>query len=183
MSTPQEQFTELWHAEGPHVLAFARRHVGADAAPDVVAETFTIAWRRWTDLPSPPIGWLLVTARKVIQNRARAHRRYQALAERIALLDGVAAQVADSAEDVLGRREALERLARLDEQHREALLLVSWDGLTNDEAAAVLGIKPATFRRRLSRARAALLAPVPGTSVRSESSDPAFRPVPVQELS
>ncbi len=94
MASPQEQFTELWHAEAPHVMAFARRHVGAEAAHDVVAETFTIAWRRWGDLPTPPtppIAWLLVTARKVIQNRARTNRRHRALEERIALLDGVAA--------------------------------------------------------------------------------------------
>ncbi|WP_244929868.1 sigma-70 family RNA polymerase sigma factor [Nocardioides sp. W7] len=178
MSNSQQQFTELWHAEAPHVLAFARRHVGAEAAHDVVAETFMIAWRRWGDLPTPPIGWLLVTARKVIQNRARASRRHRALEDRIALLDGVAAYAADSADAVLSRREALERLARLDEQHREALLLISWDGLTNDQAATVLGIKPATFRRRLSRARAALLA-----QAAPQTSDPEPRHIPAQELS
>jgi RNA polymerase sigma-70 factor (ECF subfamily) len=178
MSNPQEQFTELWHAEAPRVRAFASRHVGAEAAHDVVAETFLVAWRRWDDLPTPPIGWLLVTARMVIQNRARTSRRNRALEDRIALLDGVAAYAADSADAALTRREALERLARLDEQHREALLLVSWDGLTNDEAAAVLGIKPATFRRRLSRARAALLAPPP-----PDSADTEGRLVAVQELS
>jgi RNA polymerase sigma factor (sigma-70 family) len=178
MGTPQEQFTELWHAEAPRVLAFARRHVGGEAAHDVVSETFMVAWRRWGELPTPPIGWLLVTARKVIQNRARSTRRNRALEDRIALLEGVAAWAADSAETALTRREALERLARLDEQHREALLLVSWDGLTNDQAAAVLGIKPATFRRRLSRARAALLAPSA-----PEFIDPEHRLVPVQELS
>lgn len=69
MSNPQEQFTELWHAEAPHVLAFASRHVGPEAAHDVVAETFMIAWRRWADLPTPPIAWLVVTARKVIPFR------------------------------------------------------------------------------------------------------------------
>ncbi len=139
------------------MLAFARRHVGAEAADEVVAETFTVAWRRFEQLPEPPIGWLLVTARKVMQNRARAMRRRRGLQERIALLDAVASY-ADDADDVaLSRRDALERLARLDESQREALLLVSWDGLTNDQAAAVLGIKPATFRRRLSRARAALV--------------------------
>ena len=113
MSDPQEQFTALWHTEAPRVMAFASRHVGAEAAHDVVAETFMIAWRRWGDLPTPPIGWLLVTARKVIQNRARANRRSRALEQRIALLDGVAAYVADSADAALTRREALERLARL----------------------------------------------------------------------
>lgn len=110
MASPQEQFTELWHAEAPHVMAFARRHVGAEAAHDVVAETFTIAWRRWGDLPTPPtppIAWLLVTARKVIQNRARTNRRHRALEERIALLDGVAAYAADTADAAFTRREAL----------------------------------------------------------------------------
>lgn len=179
MSNPQEQFTELWHAEAPRVLAFASRHVGAEAAHDVAAETFMIAWRRWDDVPSPPpIAWLLVTARKVIQNRARASRRNRALEERIVLLDRVAAYATDSADTALTRREALERLARLDEQHREALLLVSWDGLTNDQAATVLGIKPATFRRRISRARAALLRPSS-----PESIDPEPRLIPAQELS
>ena len=178
MSNPQEQFTELWYAEAPHVLAFASRHVGADEAQDVVAETFAIAWRRWGDVSSPPIAWLLVTARKVIQNRIRASRRNRALEERISLLDGVAAFAADSADAALSRRDALERLARLDDRHREALLLISWDGLTNDQAATVLGIKPATFRRRLSRARAALLAPPP-----MESIDPDPQLNPVQELS
>ncbi|MDD9372226.1 MAG: sigma-70 family RNA polymerase sigma factor [Acidimicrobiales bacterium] len=168
----------MWHAEAPHVLAFARRHVGVEAAHDVVAETFMIAWRRWDDISAPPIAWLLVTARKVIQNRARATRRSRALTERIALLDGVASHATATAEAAITRREALERLARLDDQHREALLLVSWDGLTNDQAATVLGIKPAAFRRRLSRARAALEPP---RTSGSTDSDPQH--IPAQELS
>jgi RNA polymerase sigma factor (sigma-70 family) len=176
MSTPQERFTEMWHEQAPHVMAFARRHVGAEAANDVVAETFMVAWRRWNDVTDPPIAWLLVAARKVIQNRARTARRHRALEERVALLDGVASYAADSADTAITRREALERLARLDEKHREALLLVSWDGLSNDHAAAVLGIKPATFRRRLSRARAALLHG-------STPPRPGPRPIPLKELS
>jgi RNA polymerase sigma factor (sigma-70 family) len=179
MSNPHEQFTQLWHAEAPRVLAFASRHVGAEAAHDIAAETFMIAWRRWDDIPSPPpLAWLLVTARKVISNRARASRRSRALEERIAMLERVAAYATDSADTVLTRREALERLARLDEQHREALLLVTWDGLSNDQAATVLGIKPATFRRRISRARAALLAP-PSL----ESVDPEPQLILAEELS
>jgi RNA polymerase sigma factor (sigma-70 family) len=176
MSTPQDRFTEMWHEQAPHVLAFARRHVGSEAANDVVAETFLVAWRRWNDVTDPPIAWLLVAARKVIQNRSRTVRRHRALEERVAMLDGVASYAADSADTAMSRREALERLARLDEKHREALLLVSWDGLTTDQAAAVLGIKPATFRRRLSRARAALLHG--STAPRSGP-----RPIPLKELS
>ena len=91
--------------------------------------------------------------RMVIRNRVRSKLHKRALEDRIALLDAVAAYATDSADMALTRREALERLARLDEKHREALLLVSWDGLTLDEAATVLALKPATFRKRLSRAR------------------------------
>jgi RNA polymerase sigma-70 factor (ECF subfamily) len=44
-------------------------------------------------------------------------------------------------------------LARLSESDRELLLLIAWDGLSPAEAATVLGVKPATARVRLLRAR------------------------------
>ncbi|MGL5824491.1 MAG: RNA polymerase sigma factor [Nocardioides sp.] len=75
MSTSHERFTACWQTEAPRVLAFARRHVGDEAAHDVVAETFLAAWRRWESVPGPAIGWLLVTARKVVRNRVRTNRR------------------------------------------------------------------------------------------------------------
>ncbi len=169
MSTREESFTACWRTEAPRVAAFARRHVGEEAA-DVVAETFLHAWRRWEEVPDPPIGWLLGTARKVISNRIRGTVRHRALAERIALLDAVAAHAADVSDVSLSRREALERLATLDPEHREALLLVAWDGLSNDEAAGALGLRPAAFRKRLSRARARLLAT-------DRLPSPALRPI------
>lgn len=155
MSTEQERFTACWRECAPRVQGFAIRHVGHDEAGDVVAETFLVAWRRWPEVPDPPIAWLLVTARGVMANRQRAARRRLALADRVALLEMAAA---DGVESTTSRREALERLARLDEHHREALLLLAWDGLTGDQAAKVLGIRPDAFRRRVSRARAALEA-------------------------
>lgn len=151
MNSSAERFTECWHTEGPRVRAYALRHIGSDDAHDVVAETFTIAWRRWDEVPDPAIGWLLTTARGVVSNRRRTQRRQRALEDRIAHLDQVAAQ--DTSEAVVTRHEAVRRLAALTEEHREALLLTSWDGLSSEEAAGVLGIRPATFRRRLSRAR------------------------------
>ena len=122
----------------------------------MVSETFLAAWRRWEDVPDPAVAWLLVTARQVIGNQHRSARRRKDLADRIVLLDSVATTAGDTLEAVLRRREALEQLASLSEQHREALLLVTWDGLTTEQAAAVLGLRPAAFRRRVSRARAVL---------------------------
>lgn len=55
----------------------------------------------------------------------------------------------------LGRR--VERaVATLPPLHREALLLVAYEGLTPTEAAAVCRVTPETLRQRLARARAAL---------------------------
>lgn len=152
MSNSPEQFTDAWERDAPRLLIYARRHVGATDAPDIVAETFTIAWRQWSDVPSPPTAWLFGTARHVVHNHLRGRRRHSALEQRIRLLDGVAA----SHDAPLARAEALARLAELPEQHREALLLVSWDGLNSDAAAVALGISPSALRKRLQRARAAI---------------------------
>lgn len=149
-----ERFASCWHEDAPRVLLYARRHVGADDAPDEVAETFATAWRRWSDVPYPALPWLIGTARKTIQNVRRTQRRQDALADRIKLLDDVAAD--DPAQVVSQRQDALLRLAQLNVQQREALLLVTWDGLTIEQAAAATGVRPATFRVRLHRARRAL---------------------------
>lgn len=138
----------------PRVLRYAQRHVGWELAQDVVAETFQIAWRKWDKLPAEKFPWLVGTARKVIGNHVRATMRRRRLATRLALYSEV---TADSSEESSARMEALHRLAMLSEVEREALLLTAWDGLTSDAAAEVLGISPATFRKRLSRARQSVL--------------------------
>lgn len=164
-------FTACWDRDAPRVLAYARRHLGADEAGDVVAEVFLVAWRRWDEVPDPPIGWLIRTASGVLRNRLRSARRGWSLADRVARLDATAAAGPDTADAVLRRSEALARLAALSEEHREALLLVSWDGLSAEAAAQVAGVRPAAFRKRLSRARRELErddAPPPA------SADPSF---------
>jgi RNA polymerase sigma-70 factor (ECF subfamily) len=157
VSTLEEaQFRDTWDRDGPRVAAYVRRHVPADDVQDVVAETFLQAWRRWDSVPRPPIAWLIGTARKVIGNSRRTNRRRAALHDRLALLGSAARQSEDAGVLATERMEALEELAALPHQHREALLLVAWDGLTPDQAAAALGIRPGTLRVRAHRARAAL---------------------------
>lgn len=156
--SPREDFTRCWRTSVDRVHAFAVRHVGVDDAQEVVSETFLQAWRRWHQVPDPALPWLLGTARKVIGNRRRTRRRRDALTTRIALLDAAAAD-AEAAELVAARRQAaIGALAALSQGDREALLLVAWDGLTPDEAATVLGVRPGTLRVRLHRARTRLAA-------------------------
>lgn len=88
--SPRAAFTACWSAEAGRVQAYARRHVGADAAADVVAETFLVAWRRWKDVPEPAQPWLIATARHIIQRHQRSLRRRLALDDRLRLLNGAA---------------------------------------------------------------------------------------------
>jgi RNA polymerase sigma-70 factor (ECF subfamily) len=155
-TSPEAEFGEAWNRDGPRIAAYARRHVPPDDVQDVVAETFLQAWRRWDAVPRPPIAWLIGTARKVIGNSRRAVRRRGALHDRLILLGAIARSSEDAGLLAAERMAALEALAALPEHQREALLLVAWDGLSPDEAASALGIRPGTFRVRAHRARAAL---------------------------
>lgn len=141
----------------PRLLRYVRRHVGADMAPDVVAESFSVAWRRWETVPDPALPWLIGTARKVIANDVRAVRRRRRLTEQLKLLQDVTGESAFTV-DPTDRLEALQILGALKEPEREALLLTAWDGLSDAEAALAMGIKAPAFRQRLSRARRRLAA-------------------------
>jgi RNA polymerase sigma factor (sigma-70 family) len=173
ISKDDDRFERAWHDDAPRLLLYARRHVGADDAQDIVAETFAVAWRRRTALPDPALPWLIGTARNCIRNQQRGHRRRDALTGRLALLDAVADT--DPAETSSSRINALTRLASLSEQHREALLLVSWDGLTIEQAAEASGVSAGAFRVRLHRARRAVEAdagPARRTTVRALEETP-----------
>lgn len=147
----------------PRLLRYVHRHVGVDEAQDVVAEVFTIAWRRWSEVPSPALPWLVGVARRVVANQQRALRRRRQLRTRLELLHDVT-QETSGVVDPGERLDAIRRLAALSETEQEVVLLVAWDGLDSAAAARVLGLSPATFRKRLSRARAALGPAACGTS-------------------
>ena len=73
----------------------------------------------------------------------------------------------------MDRAEALTALAGLKDDDREALLLTAWDGLSADQAAAVLGCSKAAFQVRLHRARRRLdlrLAEPQGLSIQTVES-------------
>ena len=144
----------LFTAHAGDVFGFAARRTSRSAAEDVVSETFLVAWRRLDSIPDAPKPWLLAVARRVLANQRRSAGRQSAVAARLGphdpLLDAEAVGSAGSA--VL---EALGHLAPLD---RDAITLIAWDGLTAEEAAAVLGCSRATFYVRLHRAKKRLAA-------------------------
>ena len=148
----------MWQRDAPRVMGYALRHVNVDIAEEVVAETFLVAWRRFPEVPSPPLPWLLVVARNTIANVRRSGRRQEALQDRMRDLERLAEPAPAAEVSVLRRAEVLAALAALSAAEREALLLVEWDGLSASEAARVAGCATAAFHVRLFRARRRLRA-------------------------
>jgi len=152
-----DQLAARFEELAPRIYAYARRHVGIDAAEDIVSDTFLVAWRRRDELPPDLLPWLLVVARKTIGNRRRSDSRRSRLHGAAAQSARLAASDVPAAEDVAAERATtLAALSNLSELEREALLLVAWDGLAPADAAAVAGCSRRAFEVRISRARARL---------------------------
>jgi RNA polymerase sigma factor (sigma-70 family) len=148
-------FETLFHDHHAAVRAYALRRASAEAAQDVVAETFLVAWRRLDELPGEPLPWLYGVARKVLANQRRGERRGAALGERLAAVEPPRS-AGDPAER-LGETEAVRAaLQRLGERDRGALMLVAWEGLAPAQAARAAGCSRGAFAVRIHRARTRL---------------------------
>src|SRR5689334_8685456 len=53
------RFEAVFAACSKVVFAYARRRATREEAEDVVSETFLVAWRRFDELPSDPLPWLI----------------------------------------------------------------------------------------------------------------------------
>lgn len=162
-------FAALFDAHYPAVLAYCRRRAGHEEAGDAALATFEALWRSIDDPPAEPRPWLYRVAGGQLANSRRSERRRLRLVERLARRPGVAtrspADPADTTAEAAAARTALGRLRPAD---REVLLLVAWEGLGPDEAAAALGVAPATFAVRLHRARRRL------ENILTDTSPPAL---------
>jgi RNA polymerase sigma factor (sigma-70 family) len=158
------EFETVFAAHWPAVCRFLRSRGAGTATEDLAAETFALAWRAWRRTPEQPLPWLLRTARHHLANHRRLARHTD-----LPLLDRDASAAAgDPAnEDRDELATLLTALAALSDADREAVLLVSWDGLSTAQAATVLGCSAPAFRVRRHRALARL-------HVRLETSDGGF---------
>ena len=151
---PGERLTRLFHEHSSRVLSYLLHRGAGDAGPDLLNETFTVAWRRVDDVPDPALAWLLVVARNALAHHWRSLGRREALRAELVRLNGTAVTGdVDVAEAVVERSEVLAAMASLSERDREVLVLTGWDGLSTAEGAVVLGGAPGAFAVRLHRAR------------------------------
>ncbi|MCK9922084.1 sigma-70 family RNA polymerase sigma factor [Frankia sp. AgPm24] len=154
----EERFRRIYFAHYARVLAFVLRRVPENfAAQDIVAETFTTAWRRLDDLPGPDnacLLWLLGVARRTILNQHRSERRrtrlVTKLAEEAGRKDTPVAPAALDDVDVAALRAALGRLSPAD---ADILRMSAWDELGHSDLARLLDCSVNAVAIRLHRAR------------------------------
>lgn len=119
-------------------------------AEDVAQEAFVRIYERWDSVRQRPnpAGYAYRTALNVYRSRLRRLRVAARQVIRPIALDPLAAS-----ED---RDELRRALGMIPRGQREALVLVEWLGMRDEEAGEVLGVAPVTIRVRISRARHAL---------------------------
>lgn len=176
----------LFEAEAGRVHALARRLCGDSDADDLVQDTFLNAFRAIDQLKDPanPRPWLYAIAHRACLRRRRRRagepKRLEALDELLpqpgATVPDFAAFTASPLGDRLRAesREHVERgLALLPEAFRVPLLLADIAELRLAEVAAILGLREATVKTRVHRARlklhAVLAHSLPQRSVRDSS--------------
>jgi RNA polymerase sigma factor (sigma-70 family) len=143
-------FDEAFAAEFAPLHRYLARRVGAAAADELAAETFTVALRRWDRLdPERPVRpWLYGIAANLMRHHWRTERRMLRAYARTGV-----DPVSTEDEPASDTRELAAALAELRRDEREILLLTAWAELTDAEIAAALGLPLGTVKSRLSRAR------------------------------
>jgi RNA polymerase sigma-70 factor (ECF subfamily) len=95
MGEEADRFTTLFRRHHRHVLAYVLRRTDEARAEDVVAETFTAAWRHIDRLPDDPLPWLYRTAHNCLGNDRRSMRRRERLVGRLVRLHRARKRLAD----------------------------------------------------------------------------------------
>jgi RNA polymerase sigma-70 factor (ECF subfamily) len=153
----------------------ARRLSDPQLVADLTADVFLAAMSAafsYEPGRGAPRAWLYGIASNAVANAWRRDARERRALRRIegrTLLDGDDLARIHERIDAAAQARALHTaLACLSESERAVLELVVLDELSANEAAAALGIRPATARVRLHRARKALrreLAPQPSPNL------------------
>jgi RNA polymerase sigma factor (sigma-70 family) len=168
------RFRSLYEEHYRSIQAYAVRRAGSpDDVADVVAEVFTIAWRRLARIPEPPADrlWLYGVARRVVAGKLRSARRRRQLTARLQASHAANRNPGGHDQDSARDRLAV-AIARLRPAEREALALVLWDELSHAEAAQVLGCSVNAVAIRVHRAKARLRDALTSTDQAGHAASP-----------
>jgi len=160
----------LFDQYADRIYNYCFRRVGSwHQAEDLTSATFLEVWRardRAAAYDGEALPWLYGVATNVCRNATRSQRRHLRAVGRLPLeqepdhADG-GAEAVDSERRM---RELLAALQQLSARDRDVIVLISWSGLTYDQAARALNVPVGTVRSRLARARQRLHTSMDGAS-------------------
>lgn len=129
------------------VYRFCARRLGADLAEDAAQETFVIAWKSMDRFrnESSLKTWLLGISNNVCKATARK-RKMEATLDKV-WLESLTTESHEA--EVVNLQTLKKGLAALSEDHRNAVVLHEFDGLTYEEIATVLQVPVGTVKSRL----------------------------------
>lgn len=164
-----EDFAGLYDRHAGAVHGYIARRLGQDAADDLLAQTFLVAFGRralYDPAHSGARPWLYgIATRLIARHRRDEVRFFRAIAR--SGIDPAAEPLADqvtrrvAAQGV--RVQLAAALARLPQRDRDVLFLVT-DGLGYAETAQALGVPVGTVASRLARARKKVRAALGGVN-------------------
>lgn len=152
-----QRFRRVYDDGYTDLVGYCRRRIEPAMVDDIVAETFTIAWRRLDDLPDPARPWLFAVARNLMRNRRRSVARADVLTE--VIVGELSTRVDEAGAEGLEVdeiRALVEALHALGDDDREVIRLVTWEAASHADAAVVLGCSVNAVAIRLHRARGRL---------------------------
>lgn len=178
----KQAVTELHHAHYADLYRFFQRRGAQDLADDLTSEVFIIAWKKLPHSLENPRPWLFGVAKKVLSNARRKHARMQSLDVPIAGPNDHPSQttppvpgLSSHSAEIAIRVDLQRAWNKLGYRDQEILALTGWEGLSSEEAAAVLNISRSGAAMRLLRARKhlrSLLENVDGTPLTGTRVEP-----------
>jgi RNA polymerase sigma-70 factor (ECF subfamily) len=176
-------FEQFYRAHVEQIQRFVVRRVGdPQLAADLTADVFLAAIDAapgYDPKLGEPTPWLYGVARNVVasglRNAGREHDARMRFAGRRLLDEDDIERMTERIDAQKAAREMYPAIANLPEGERTILELVAIDGLTVAQAASVAGVRPATARVRLYRARRAVRSQLPAAT-----PEPELQPRPME---
>ncbi len=140
----------LAHSAFVHRLAVALLRGDADAAADVVQETYVIALREGRRPPRHPRAWLSTIVRNLVHRRYRSDSRRKRR-EQVAAQAEATSSTVDTAARIETQRRVVAAVEALPEPYCTTIVLRYFDGLSPREIASRQSVPWETVRTRLQR--------------------------------
>lgn len=162
-------FEELYRSHQAGIFTFIRSQVRhREVAADLTQETFVRAWESLPRLRKPGAfrGWLHRIAANLVRDEVKSGRSRLEVTETTLLGDAETPHQEAPAPERDGPEQRLVdgelsrhiwvALEELSEEHRAAVVMHHMEGMSVEEIAQAMGVRPGTIMSRLSRAREVL---------------------------